>query len=121
MGFLFPVVFWGLLLLAIPILIHLFRFRRYKVIHFSRISWLKDLVNREQSSRKLKHYLILASRILGMLFLIIAFSQPFPFSSENETGSHGNTRIIFIDNSQSMMAGMARSLLGLLHRNLQIC
>lgn len=105
MGFLFPAVFWGLLLLAIPILIHLFRFRRYKVIHFSRISWLKNLVNREQSSRKLKHYLILASRILGMLFLIIAFSQPFRFSSENEIRSQGNTRIIFIDNSQSMMAG----------------
>jgi hypothetical protein len=105
MGFLFPVVFWGLLLLAIPILIHLFRFRRYKVIHFSRIAWLQNLVNREQSSRKLKHYLILASRLLGLLFLIIAFSQPFRFSSDNDDRFQGNTRIIFIDNSQSMMAG----------------
>jgi hypothetical protein len=50
--------------------------------------------------RKLKHYLILASRLLFLFFLVMAFAQPF-IPAENDTDA-GKPVIIYLDNSYSM-------------------
>ncbi|TVQ79415.1 MAG: hypothetical protein EA358_03655 [Flavobacteriales bacterium] len=107
MSFLNPLFLWGLLALAIPVLIHLFRFRRYRVIHFSRVKWLQSLVLTEKATRKLKHYLILATRLLGLILLVLAFAQPYRPSAAGVNPSQ--TRLVFIDNSQSMMASAGQS------------
>ena len=44
MQFLFPSFLWALGLLAIPIIIHLFYFRRYKEVYFTNVRLLKELV-----------------------------------------------------------------------------
>lgn len=102
--FLAPQYLYGLLLLAIPVIIHLFNFRRYKKVLFTNVRFLQEL--KEETSRvsKLKHLLILFSRLLAMLFLILAFAQPFIPSGQAMQGRTDEPVSVFIDNSFSMDA-----------------
>jgi hypothetical protein len=101
MKWVYPEFLFALLVLIIPILIHLFHFRRYKTIYFSSIAFVKSVEQQQKNPRKIKHLLILIARSLAFACLVIAFAQPyFP---------HGNTgkkdiRLIgvYIDNSFSM-------------------
>ena len=43
MEFVHPEILWGLGALAIPIVIHLLHFRRFKRVQFSQVSFLKDV------------------------------------------------------------------------------
>ena len=96
-GFLFFLFF-----LIVPIIIHLYSFRQYKTFYFSSIIFLKNIDQETKSIRKLKHLLILISRLLAILFLVLAFSQPFiPLKNGNNQYS-GNVIVIYIDNSFSM-------------------
>ncbi len=88
--------------MAIPILVHLFNFRRFKRVQFSNVAFLKDIRQETQSKRILRHLLILAARMLAIACLVLAFAQPFipaPSSKEREGGSAVS---IYIDNSFSM-------------------
>ncbi|MBK9592442.1 MAG: BatA and WFA domain-containing protein [Crocinitomicaceae bacterium] len=102
MNFVYPNFLWASLLIAVPIIIHLFNFRRYKTVYFSRVKFLKEVTEDSRSGLKLKHLLILISRILAILFLVFAFAQPYiPTADQNSTE---NTSLIYIDNSYSMEA-----------------
>lgn len=102
MNFLYPLFTIAGLAIAIPILIHLFNFRRYKKVFFPDIRFLKSLQEQTQKQSQLKHLLILASRILAVLSLVFAFAQPY-FSKDKEKMTQGPKAIsIFIDNSFSM-------------------
>ena len=103
MQFLFPSFLWALGLLAIPIIIHLFYFRRYKEVYFTNVRLLKELVEETSSKNKLKNILILLSRLAIIAALIFAFAQPFLKS--NESKDMGSSAVsIYIDNSWSMNA-----------------
>lgn len=102
MNFVYPNFLWALLLLLIPVIIHLFNFRRYKTIYFSRVKHLQEVVEDSKSGTKLKHLLVLFSRMLALSCLVLAFAQPFIPSEE---GDHTeNLTSIYIDNSYSMQA-----------------
>lgn len=102
MRFVYPQFLWALLLLAIPIIIHLYNFRRYKTLYFSSLKFLKKVELENQATKNIKHRLILASRLLCILFAIIAFAQPYlPVDQKVKDG--GNPVLsIYIDNSFSM-------------------
>ncbi len=100
MTFLYPGFLFGLFALAIPVIIHLFNFRRTKKIYFSNTLFLKKVKEASSSRLRLKHYLILASRLLFLFFLVTAFAQPFIPSEKNLTSSLQN--VIYLDNSWSM-------------------
>ncbi len=102
MTFLYPSFLWALAALAIPVVIHLFNFRRTTRVYFSNTRFLKHVKEVTTAKRRLKHYLILASRLLFLLFLVIAFAQPVIPAREQMA----NTRniVLYIDNSQSMAA-----------------
>jgi hypothetical protein len=104
MTFLYPSFLWALAALSIPVLIHLFNFRRTTRVFFSNTRFLKLVKEVTTAKRRLKHYLILASRLLFLLFLVLAFAQPLIPASEQL----GNSRsiVLYIDNSQSMSAQM---------------
>lgn len=102
MNFLYPLFTIAGLAIAIPILIHLFNFRRYKKVYFPDIRFLKELQEQTQKQSQLKHLLILACRILAVLSLVFAFAQPY-FSKDKEKMTQGPKAIsIYIDNSFSM-------------------
>lgn len=102
MKFEYPGFLFGLLLLVIPIIIHLFNFRRYKILYFSSLQFLKQVDEETKSTQKLKHLLVLTARLLAFTALILAFSQPYlPVDQKNASG--GNPLLaIYIDNSFSM-------------------
>ncbi len=101
MNFLFPTFLIGLLAIAIPIIIHLFNFRKYKKVYFTNVAFLKELKQESDSKSKLKEWLILAMRILAIVCLVFAFAQPF-IASKTENTQGQKCISVYIDNSFSM-------------------
>jgi hypothetical protein len=101
-NFLFPLFILASLAIVIPILIHLFNFRKYKKVFFPDVRFLKELIEQTRKQAQLKNLLVLASRILAILALVFAFAQPF-FSKDKDKINQGAKAIsIYIDNSFSM-------------------
>lgn len=102
MHFLYPAFLYTLLMLTIPVIIHLFNFRRYKKLYFSNVQFLKEVQEQQASNRNLKERLILASRLLALFFLVLAFARPY-IPGANEVNA-GKQRVVsvFVDNSYSM-------------------
>ena len=69
MSFVYPSFLWALLALAIPILIHLFHFRRFKTVYFTNVKFLKQLQEESSSQRKIRNLLVLLMRCLAVAFL----------------------------------------------------
>lgn len=103
MQFVYPIVLWALAALAIPIIIHLFHFRRFKKVYFTNVKFLKEIKEEKSTRNKLRNLLVLISRLLAYSFLVLAFAQPF-ISKNNQAKVGQNFVSIFIDNSNSMMA-----------------
>jgi len=104
MNFLYPGFLFALFVLAIPIIIHLFNFRRYKKITFSNVKFLKNIKERTQAQSQLKHLLVLLARLLALACLVFAFAQPI-ILEENKNNYSGKKAVsIYLDNSFSMNA-----------------
>ena len=104
MSFLYPFFLFALLAIAIPVIIHLFNFKRYKTVYFSNVQLLKLIRKESRKKSQLKQLFILLARILAIASLVFAFSRPFiPLSNRN---SNTATQIvaIYIDNTFSMKA-----------------
>lgn len=102
MNWLYPLFFTALAAIAIPIVIHLFNFRRFKRIYFTNVALLQEVQQETRSQRNLKHLLVLAARILAIAFLVLAFVQPF-IPAASGTGRQGVAAVsIYVDNSFSM-------------------
>jgi preprotein translocase subunit SecG len=104
MNFLYPGFLFALISVAIPVVIHLFNFRKFKKIYFSNVQLLKEVEQQNSSKEKLKNLLILASRILAIIFLVLAFAQPYIPEHNQKTTALNNVVSIYIDNSYSMEA-----------------
>jgi hypothetical protein len=102
MKFVHPEMLWGLATLAVPILVHLFNFRKFKKVMFSNVNFLKEIKLETQSKSKLKHLLILLTRMLALTAIVFAFAQPY-LPQPGMTAKPGGTAVsIYIDNSFSM-------------------
>jgi len=96
-----PQLLYFLFAIAIPILIHLFNFRKHKTIYYSSIRFLKEIKEENKKISNLKNILILLCRILAIAFLVLAFSKPYiPIKNQQKT----ENIFIYIDNSLSMDA-----------------
>lgn len=96
-----PLLLIGLVGVLVPILIHLFNFRRYKTYYFSNVKMLQDIAEKTKRESQLKHLIVLCLRVLAIAALVIAFAQPYiPTHSLNSKS--GNMVTIYVDNSFSM-------------------
>lgn len=102
MQFKHPEILYFLFLLVIPIIVHLFQLRKFKIEYFTNVKFLKELSIQTRKSSKLKKYLLLTTRLLLLSFLIIAFAQPFFKAKESKNAN--NELYIVLDNSYSMQA-----------------
>lgn len=103
MQFLYPLFLLGALSLAIPIILHLFYFRRFKKVYFTNVRFLREVKEETSSRSKLRNLLTLLMRLLALLFLTLAFAQPFLTGSS--TQKEGLRAIsVYVDNSFSMSA-----------------
>ena len=102
MQFKHPEILYFLFLLVIPILVHLFQLRHFKKEYFTNVRFLKELSIQTRKSSKIKKWLLLATRLLLLIFIIIAFAQPFFKAKDSKNSS--NEMYIVLDNSFSMQA-----------------
>jgi len=100
MHWLHPVWLWGLTALSVPILVHLFSFRRARKVAFSQTAFLQEVRRETKSRSRLRHLLILLLRLLAMAAIILAFAEPT--FDEDQVGSGHKMVSIYIDNSPSM-------------------
>ena len=103
MQFQHPELLYALILLVIPLIVHLFRLRKFQKEDFTNVKFLKQAIQETRKSAKLKKFLILCTRLLLLACLIIAFARPFiPSKTKIQEDSKV---LIYLDNSFSMQAG----------------
>lgn len=102
MAFVYPNLLWALALVAIPVIIHLFNFRKYKKVYFTNVRFLRELQHESKSKSRLKEILILLTRCLAMACLILAFCQPVWLNDpQNKQSSLKKVVGLYLDNSFS--------------------
>ncbi len=101
MSFANPAFLFAFGLLAIPVIIHLFNFRKFKRVYFTNVALLEEVKEQTQSTSRLKNLLILLSRLLALAALVLAFSEPF-IKNKTRLLPIGGTVAVYVDNSPSM-------------------
>lgn len=101
MQFIYPLFLLAAAAIAIPIIIHLFYFRRFKKVYFTNVRFLKEVKEETSARSRLRNLLVLLMRCLAIIFLVLAFAQPF--IPRQGAVSQGDKAVsIFVDNSFSM-------------------
>ena len=93
---------FGLFALAIPIIIHLFNFRRHKIVYFSNTATLKTIEQENAKTKKLKYIISLIMRMLFIAGLVFAFAYPYNPEQKLKVDDADNLVAVYIDNSMSM-------------------
>ena len=109
MRFLYPNMLLGLLALLIPIIIHLFNFRRHKLVYFSNTAVLRSIQQENAKTRKLKYLVTLLLRCLFIAALVLAFAFPYKPEKQLNVNAEDNLVGIYIDNSMSMKGQSQRT------------
>ncbi len=107
MKFMHPEFLWALFALLIPLIIHLFSFRKFRTVYFSNVRFLKEVKEENAARSRLKHLLVLLARLLAVFFLVLAFARPYLPGEEEEGGRQDSAVSIYLDNSFSMEANGA--------------
>lgn len=104
MEFVYPSFLFALFALSVPVIIHLFNFRRYKTLKFTNVRFLQSVKEQTQSQSVLRHLLVLFCRLLALACLVFAFAQPFIPVEDSHVSKGQKAVSIYIDNSFSMEA-----------------
>ncbi|WP_266204483.1 BatA domain-containing protein [Pontibacter kalidii] len=115
MAFLYPSFLFALAAVAVPIILHLVQLRRAKRVMFSNVRFIQVSKDLTASQRNLKELLILLCRVLFIVFLVLAFAQPFLPASDAAMATDGSDVGIAVDNSFSMQNLHMEEDLTLLH------
>ncbi len=107
MHFQHPELLYALVLLIIPLIVHLFRLRKFQREDFTNVKFLKKVIQETRKSSRLKKFLILATRLFLLACLILAFAQPYIPASESAL--QDTKTLIYLDNSYSMQASEGQS------------
>lgn len=104
MSFLNPLVLLGLVAAAIPLIIHLFNFRRPRRVDFSSLTFVRELQKSTMQRVRLKQWLLLLLRTLAIAMLVLAFARPtLTGGLASMFGGRGSSAVaLVIDNSASM-------------------
>ena len=104
-----PEYLWGLLFLLIPIIIHLFNFRKAKIIFFTRVDLLSEIKTEKRYFSTLKKRLILLTRLSAILFFVLATASPYLSNTNLDKSSKAT--FLYLDNSFSMQAKLGNQTL----------
>jgi hypothetical protein len=108
MTFLNPALLWGLLALAVPIIVHFFNLRRPRQVLFSNIALVKSVRNTVVRRLQFQRWLLLLARLLALAALVLAFANPVIIEPGTAALQGNRSVAIVIDNSYSMSAGNER-------------
>lgn len=76
MSFLNPTYLWGLLALAIPIVIHLWSRKKVRIIKVGSIQFISETQSRQRKSIQLNEWWLLALRCLAIAMLVFILAEP---------------------------------------------
>ncbi|MFC5269549.1 BatA domain-containing protein [Adhaeribacter terreus] len=96
-----PYFLFGLFAIAIPVIIHLVQLRKPQRVLFTNVAFIRQVENITSNQRKLKHWLILLSRILFLIFMVLVFCQPFIPAADSAVSKSQKINA-YLDNSGSM-------------------
>ncbi len=104
LGFLVPLFLVGLAAVVIPIVVHLTRKQRAKVVRFPSLMFLEKVPYQAESRRRIHHWFLLLLRALALALLVLAFARPFLQSEEASllAGSGPTEHVVLLDRSYSM-------------------
>src|SRR5687768_3510525 len=97
--------FWaGLACAAVPIIIHLLNRRRFKVVQWAAMDFLRQALQRNRRIMQLRDLLLLALRTAAVLLFGMALAQPFFESKTSEEYNRNQPlhAVMIVDNSLSM-------------------
>lgn len=104
MQFLHPLFLFATAAVLVPVIIHLFYFRRYKKVYFTNVSFLKELKEETAVRSRLRNLLVLILRCLAVIALVLGFAQPFISKKGEEASDQPKFVSVYLDNSLSMTA-----------------
>lgn len=104
LSFLTPFFLAGFALLAVPVLIHLQRRHRARVLAFPSLMFLRKVEQASVRRRRIRHWALLALRCLALAILVLAFSRPILQAGATAVGELGEGRelVLLLDRSFSM-------------------
>jgi hypothetical protein len=105
MTFLSPLLLWGTLLGAIPLIIHLLNRRRFRLVEWAPMYYLKLTVQKNRRRIQLEQLLLLLLRIALPVLLFFYLARPVinPTGLEQWLGAGGrSSQVVLIDDSLSM-------------------
>lgn len=104
LGFLVPLFLVGLVGLAVPVVVHLTRKQRAKVIRFPSLMFLEKVPYQAENRRRIHHWLLLALRALALALLVLAFARPFlrDDAATAIAGTGPTEHVVVLDRSYSM-------------------
>src|SRR5688500_503354 len=105
MAFLSPIFLGGLVLASVPIIIHLLNRRRFRLVDWAPMKYLKLTIKTNRRRMRIEQFILLAVRTLVVLVLILAVARPVLSATGMGSwlGARGRTaRLIVIDDSLSM-------------------
>src|SRR4051812_45487878 len=101
MLFLAPLTLVGLVLVALPVVIHLLARRRGQRLDFPSLQFLRETPSFKLRPRRIRAPALLALRAAAIILLIFGLARPL-FTHQSET--RGTIHFILIDASLSMKA-----------------
>lgn len=102
-GFYTPWMLTGLLLAAIPVIIHYWFRRNYQVTEWAAVQFLLSAVKKHSRRIRLEQIILLAIRFLILASVALAMAEPYLASGkQGESGSLSVHRILVIDSTFSM-------------------
>jgi len=104
MGFLSPWFLLGAVAIGLPIWLHLLRQHRRTPMSFSSVMFFERRVQSSIQQRRLRYLLLLAMRVLVLLFLALAFASPF-VNRKVVAATARTLTVIAVDHSFSMRYG----------------
>lgn len=107
LGFLVPLFLLGLVGLVVPIIVHLTRRQRARVVRFPSLMFLEKIPFQAESRRRIHHWLLLLLRALALAFLVLAFARPFVRDEGAVAAGAGGPaeHVVLLDRSWSMALG----------------
>jgi hypothetical protein len=110
--FLSPLLLWGTLLGAIPLIIHLLNRRRFRRVDWAPMRYLKLTIERNRRKIQLEELLLLLLRMALPVLLFFYLARPVinPSGLEQWLGSGGRlSQVVLIDDSLSMGYGVGEA------------
>lgn len=99
-GFLTPIALFGLALLSVPILLHIFKPRKVRQTPFSSLRWLR--ASQHRMSRRIKWHQVLLLMLRASLVVLLVLALAKPIISFGDAAGTRSMRFVVLDVSRSM-------------------